>query len=237
MANSTRRTEEGSAAPRLQEGQHLGQREFHIAYDAMPDNYRAELLAGVVREPSPLSWDHGLNHMRVGWILESYAMHTPGLQCADNVTVILSDKDEVQPDVILRIAPECGGQTQNVKLKSRKSITDVLYIKGAPELVAEVACTSRNIDLHIKKQRYTAFGVLEYIVVRLKPERLYWFNLQENRQLSPDANGVFQSEVFPGLWIHTDALFRLDGKLTKSTLKNGLKSKEYKQFASKLKRI
>lgn len=234
MTKSSNRSDNASSPPGLQAGLRMSQSEFHKAYDEMPYSYRAELIAGVVREPSPVGYEHSMTHPRLTTIIDFYAIRTPGVEVADNGTVILSDKDEVQPDVILRILPDKGGRCRNVKIPSRKLDSAVSYMSGAPELVAEVAQSSRDLDLRLKKERYAVAGVLEYIVVCLRPKRLCWFNLQENRELEADAKGVFRSEVFPGLWIHDDALLRRDGELSLKTLEKGLKSKEHKHFVLKL---
>lgn len=226
------RAHKSSAPLILREGMTMHQDEFHRAYDAMPEYYRAELIAGVVREPSPLSYEHSVSHPQLAYLICHYAYSTRGLQICDNPTVILSDEDEVQPDVVLRIDPELGGQSGYVKLASQKSKSGCRYIKGAPELVAEVANTSRDIDLRVKKEQYAINGVSEYIVACLRPKRFYWFNLKENRELEPDSKGVFRSEIFPGLRIHGDALLKPDTDLAMHILKNGMRSKKYKQFAS-----
>ncbi len=207
----------------LHNGDRMSQKEFHSAYELMPEGYRAELLAGVVFEPSPLGYSHGKSHLRLGFLFESYVIATPGVEAADNATVILSDEDEVQPDLILRVARNRGGQSHAAK-----------YISGAPELVAEVAHSSRAIDLHLKKQRYAEAGVLEYIVLVLQPEKLYWFDLKNAAEYLADTSGVFRSVVFPGLWIHSQGLLELDHELTSSALCDGVRSAEHQQFVTQL---
>jgi len=116
-------------APHLFRGDRMTQKEFHSAYDEMPDGYRAELIAGLVHEPSPLGLPHGTIHSRLNSLLDAYTAITPGLQLADNATVILSKEDEVQPDLILRILPQYGGQSQNIVWKSRKLRKEVEYVQ------------------------------------------------------------------------------------------------------------
>ncbi len=55
------------------------------------------------------------------------------------------------------------------------------YIVGAPELVIEVARSSRSYDLNEKKAEYEQAGVLEYIVVELEPDRVHWFVRRDGR--------------------------------------------------------
>ena len=63
------------------------------------------------------------------------ATSTPGVQCGDNVSVRLDGANVVQPDALLRLRPEFGGQ-------SRTSSEG--YVEGAPELVVEIAATSAS---------------------------------------------------------------------------------------------
>lgn len=99
--------------------------------------------------------------------------------------------------------------------------------------MAEIAYSSRAIDLHLKKERYALAGVAEYIVVCLKPKRLYWFNLRRRSELEIRRN-IIRSEVFAGLWVHQNGLLNLDRKLMSETLSKGLKSREHKVFVEQL---
>ncbi len=203
----------------------MRQAEFHRVYQCMPSTVKAELVAGTVYVSSPLSRAHGNSHVRLTLLLGTYAVRTPGLECLDNTTVILSDEDEVQPDLSLLIAPECGGQAQHM-------IDD--YVSGAPELVAEVARSSRAIDLHGKRERYRLTGVKEYIVLCLRPKILFWFDLQAGCELKADEKSVLRSIIFPGLWLHAEALVNLDHSKAAATLDAGMSSPEYHAFAAKL---
>lgn len=226
MAVSKRSTNRDSQTIALCNGDRMLQSEFHTAYEQMPDGYRAELIGGIVFEPSPLGYSHGTNDIRLSYLLETYVIATPGVEAASNATVILGDEDEVQPDLVLRVANKCRGQSRAAK-----------YISGAPELVAEIAHSGRAIDLHIKKERYALAGVIEYIVVSLEPKKLYWFDLQRNSELATDVDGIVRSVVFPGLWIHCQGLLDLDHVPTTNALNLGLQSAEHKQFTTKLEKL
>ena len=58
------------------------------------------------------------------------------------------------------------------------------YLTGPPELVVEVARSSRKIDLGTKKKDYERAGVPEYVVVELDPDRVHWFVLRNGRYVS-----------------------------------------------------
>jgi Uma2 family endonuclease len=216
-----------SHLPPLEAGDHLDQATFHARYEAMPPDFRAELIGGVVIVPSPLRLEHGVSHALVmGW-LTHYWITTPGTQVWDNATAILGDDSEPQPDAALIIEPGSGGQT---------SVSKDGYAIGPPELIVEVASSSESIDLHRKRRDYERAGVLEYVVVVLRQHVVRWFVLQDGvyREVAADASGIFQSTVFPGLWLNASALLRLDGQQVMATLQHGLETPEHATFVRQL---
>ncbi len=61
--------------------------------------------------PSPVSAEHyGEPHFDFVTWLGVYRAHTPQVRGGDNATLRLDLDDEPQPDVYLRLLPECGGQ-------------------------------------------------------------------------------------------------------------------------------
>ena len=112
-------------------------------YEAMPPGTRAELIGGVVHMPSPVGHAHGRAQVPVIVWLDYYAENTPGVEVLDNATTILGWKSEPQPDVMLRVLPECGGRTQDQKG----------FVQGAPELVVEVARATRYVRPRSKADR------------------------------------------------------------------------------------
>ena len=213
-------------SPPLEAGQRLDRLTFHARYEAMPPETRAELIGGVVYMPSPLSIDHGDFDCLVSTWLTLYRRATPGVHASSNATVQLDDQGEPQPDVLLRIRPERGGQSR----------TEGKYIGGAPELIVEVAVTSRKIDLGPKFEDYRRAGVLEYVVVATDPAEVHWFVRREDRlePLLPGTDGVFRSEVFPGLWLNPDALLSDDVDRLIATLDQGLATPEHADFVARL---
>lgn len=211
----------------LHNGDQMKQPEFHFAYSNMPECYKAELIGGVVFEPSPVSYAHSRGDFIFSDLIAQYAKALKLIEVAPNATVILSEDDEVQPDILVRIPQELGGSSRLVGK----------YLHGAPEFVAEIAYTSRAIDLHLKKGRYAKGGVIEYVVLCIEPAKLYWFRLQENRELAPDDTGILRSIVFPGLWVHEGGLTSSDSELTDSVLSEGLKSSEFIGFKSQLEKL
>jgi hypothetical protein len=212
--------------PPLQAGQTLDQRTFHERYAAMPPGTWAELIGGVVHMPSPLFDDHGGTGDIVAYLLVHYLRFTPGLRSGGNVSTILGDDDEVQPDHQLRILPARGGRAQVVGG----------YVQGAPELVFEVSRSSKHIDLGPKKLEYERAGVPEYVVVELDPERVHWFRHEQGRYVehAPGPDGVFRSEVFPGLWLDPAALYAEDLDALIAALERGLATPEHAAFVARL---
>ena len=213
--------------PPLEAGDHVDQPTFHERYKAMPSAFRAELIAGVVIVPSPLSPGHGFYHALVmGWLV-NYGIATPGTKAGDNMTTILGETSEPQPDGALIIDPASGGQT---------GLSEDGYLTGPPELIVEVASSSASIDLHAKHRDYEQAGVLEYVVVVLRQGVIRWFVLQDGtyQELSADADGIFRSRVFPGLWLHANALLQLDGVTVMDVLRQGLATPEHAAFVQRL---
>ena len=210
--------------PVLDNGDRMTQTEFHRLYERMPEDVKAELIEGVVYVASPLGIEHGRRHVHLGTVLTLYEAATPGVQAVDNTTVILSGVDEPQPDLSLRMLPEFGGQTR----------TQGLYITGAPELIVEVAHSSRSIDLHAKRRTYARNGGIEYLVADLEANRLHWIDLRADQDLTADPDGVYRIRTFPGLWIDGPALFAYDITRLTATLNAGLASPEHVAFVAAL---
>jgi Uma2 family endonuclease len=122
--------------------------------------------------PSPLRFEkHAKPHACIiGW-LALYSAATPGVDLADNAAVRLDWDNEPQPDALLRIATEKGGQSH---------INEDDYVEGAPELIAEIASSSASYDLHDKLTAYRRNGVQEYIVWQVYDQKLDWFSLQSD---------------------------------------------------------
>jgi len=213
--------------PRLVHGQHLDQPTFHERYEAMPPDTRAELVGGIVYMPSPLSIDHGEEDNNVSGWLFYYKVFTPGVSGANDATVKLDPRGEPQPDCQLRIPKELGGQSY---------VDQEGYVAGAPELIVEVARSSRDYDLKQKKADYERAGVCEYVVVQLEPDRIHWFIRRRGRfrKLPPGPDGIYRSEIFPGLWLDPQALYGKDLVRLLKVLDEGLATPEHVAFLAKL---
>lgn len=212
----------------LEAGDRLTRAEFERRYTAMPNVKKAELIEGKVYMPSPVRLKlHGQPSRHLSGWLYAYEEATPGVLGADDTTVRLDQDNEPQPDGVLFIDPNCGGQTQ---------MSSDGFMEGAPELAVEVAASSASYDLGDKLQAYRRNGVCEYLVWRTLDREIDWFLLNEGsyESLPRDDRGRCKSQTFPGLWLDIPAM--LSGDLTKvrAALQDGLASEEHKAFVARL---
>jgi Uma2 family endonuclease len=212
--------------PPLVEGERLDQATFHERYEAMPPGTRAELIGGLVYMPSPVGVDHGRGSaVALAW-LARYEQATPGVETLDNVSAALDDRGEPQPDAVLRILPEYGGQTSD----------ETTLVRGSPELVVEVAVTSETTDLGPKRVDYERAGVREYIVVLAARNEVAWYRNVDGAlvRVASDDDGVFRSTTFPGLWLDPKALLARDWARLNATVDAGIATEEHRAFVDEL---
>ena len=156
-------------------------------------------------------------------LVETITTPVSGVLLLVTIGVRLDLDNEPQPDAVLMIEEQAGGQ-------ARLSEDD--YIEGAPELVAEIAASSAAIDLGDKKRAYRRNGIREYIVWQVFEQRLDWFYLQEGEYvpLPVDEDGVIRSQVFPGLWLAADDLLTGNMGRVLAVLQEGLAAPEHTVF-------
>ncbi|HTE17752.1 MAG TPA: Uma2 family endonuclease [Armatimonadota bacterium] len=212
--------------PPLENGAHLDQPTFHARYKAMPEHVRAELIGGIVFMASPVRQRHGRGTVAtIAW-LAGYEEATPGTEVLGDVTLILDDESQPEPDALLRILPEYGGHTR----------VEDGYVVGAAELVVEVAFATESIDLNRKLADYERAGIEEYVVVLVRAQEVRWFALEEGRYqpLEPDADGLFHSRRFPGLWLDPQALLRGDLARLRQVVQAGAATPEHAEWVARL---
>jgi len=214
-----------SLTPALQDGDKLTRDEFIAMWENLPDIKRAELVQGVVHMPSPVAAEHGdRENDAAGWTY-CYKVATPGCASGNNSTTFMLD-DAPQSDVNLRILPEYGG----------KSWIENKYLHGSPEMFVEISYSSEAHDLGPKLELYEQAGVQEYLVVSILRQEIRWHQLVNRKYelMQPDADGVWRSRVFPGLWL--DGAAMLDGNAPQvlAKLQEGLASDEHQKFVADL---
>lgn len=228
--------------PPLHNGDRLTRPEFERRYDAMPYLKKAELIDGTVSIPSP-DWPgpdgnlqmpspvsqvrHSHPHFKLLYWLGLYWGETPGTEGGDNGSIRLDLDNMPQPDAYLMISPGHGGQAR---------LGEDDFVEGTPELVAEVASSSVSFDLHAKLNVYRRHGAREYIVWRIRDGALDWFVLRDGRyeRLPLGADGLYRSEVFPGLWLDPEALIRGDRRAIKQAVQEGTATPEHAAFVARL---
>ncbi len=213
----------GGGRPPLHSGDRLTRLEFERRYEANPD-MKAELMEGVVVVSSPVHVRvHGLPHSVVMTWLGAFWAATPGVVVSDNTTLRLDRENVLQPDACLWI--ESSG---------RAWIDRADYLAGAPELVVEIAASSAAHDLHDKLRVYRRNGVQEYLVLAAYEQEVHWFNWQtgEDRVITPDADGILRSQLFPGLWLDPARFWQVDVAGLLAVLQQGLAGRESQQIKS-----
>ncbi|MGA7500006.1 MAG: Uma2 family endonuclease, partial [Isosphaeraceae bacterium] len=170
---------------------------------------------------------HGEPHAQILVWLGSYQAFTKGVIAADNASARLDLDNEPQPDALLMIDPERGGQAR---------ISDDDYVEGAPELVVEVGSSTIGIDLNLKLHVYRRSGVREYVVWRVQDRKIDWFVLHDGEfiPLDPDEKGHYRSTTFPGLWLDATALVAGDMAKVLDVVRQGLAAPEHAKFVSDL---
>ena len=159
------------SVPSLENGDRLARCEFERRYAARPEVKKAEVIEGVVYMPaSARATTHARPHYALITWLGVYSTATPGVTGADHAKVRLDLDNEPQPGVLLLQIDQGTG-------RSRVSGDD--YVKGAPELVAEIAASSASIDLHAKLAAYRRNGVRDHIVWCTQDKRGDWFELAD----------------------------------------------------------
>ena len=214
--------------PPLCEGEQLTREEFMRRWEAMPDLKFAELIDGIVHMPSPVSDIHGDFQIRISIWLDKYVMATAGCAVRANGTCLMSRKNVPQPDLALKILAEHGGQ----------SWMEGEYPGGAPELIVEISHTTGARDSGVKQRLYERGGVLEYLIVKSKKRQIVWNELVEGkyREIQPEADGVFRSRAFPGLWLNAKALWNNDRTALSAAIQQGAATPEHAEFVRKLAR-
>jgi hypothetical protein len=127
---------------------------------------------------------------------------------------------------MLRVLPECGGRTTS----------EGGYVRGTPELVVEVSRASRYVDLGPKLADYEQAGVLEYVVRALEPDDLIWMRQDGGRlvRVAPDADGLYRSTTFPGLWLDPGALLLGQTRRLREVVDLGLATPEHRAWLARL---
>jgi Uma2 family endonuclease len=191
----------------------------------MPEDFRAELIGGVVRVTPPADYPHGRCVLLLNGLLGTYEAATPGAEGAGRITLILGHESEPEPDLHLRFLPEYGGRSKE---------NEEQYLTGPPELVIEVADGTEAVELWQKLADYRDGGVREYLVFCVRPGELRAFPFGDGKQPTVMKDGTYRSTEFPGLWIDVAALVAKDVRRVLATGRAGIASDEHSRFVDGL---
>jgi Uma2 family endonuclease len=215
----------------LENGDRLNRYEFEKRSQTISKSQKAELIDGVVYIDRAVKYQgHGVPHgYMIGW-LASYVANTPGVELADNATVRLDLENAPQPDILLRIKTELGGQSR---------ISEDDYVEGAPELIIEIAGSSASYDLYDKLKVYHRHGVKEYIVWQVYEQKMDWFCLQEGEyiKLEADSSGLIESKNFPGLVLSIKEMLELNLAKVLAILNENINTEKHRDFIKKLNKV
>lgn len=207
----------------LQNGDRLSLAEFKRLYNQHPEIRRAELIEGVVYVASPVYFPHAqAQAAAIGW-LYLYHSQTPKTKVTGEQSVQLDADNEVQPDALLWLVDDVV-------------VNEDGLVIGAPNLVVEIAASTASYDLSVKKNIYRRNGVAEYLVFAAYEQQTHWFHLVEGQYqpIPADADGLYRSRTFPGLWLNHDAFWRSDTPALLATLNAGLQSEAHAAFIETL---
>lgn len=209
-------------------GQLLHREEFERRWDESPQIKYAELIDGIVRVNGPVKATHGRTLAWLSTWLVSYEMETPGVFSCGPVSVRLDESNMPLPDSTLMIDPQRGGNCR---------ISEDDIVEGAPELICEVTTDSTSFDLSAKLGLYERCSVQEYLVWRTIDRAIDWFELRNGRyQRTIRRDGLYQSQVFPGLWLRPEDAINGRLKAIRQTLQQGCSSAEHLAFVRRLHR-
>jgi Uma2 family endonuclease len=215
--------------PLLFDGQRLDQPTFHELYLQTPENFRAELIDGVVYlRNGRVSFTHGRPHASLMGLLAMYSIDTPGTSGLGRSTMLLGPWSEVEPDVSLLIDPDSGGRTRENEQE---------FLENCPELIVEIASDDTlQRDMNAKKSVYERAGASEYLILDVPNREFRWFARRgvSFELLSADGDGILRSGAFPGLWLDSVAFLRDDHQAVVATLRRGLQSPEHADFVARL---
>jgi Uma2 family endonuclease len=212
--------------PPLVHRERLDQPTFHARYSAMPPEFRAELVDGVVviRERRVRA-RHGTTSAALVYALVRYEQYTPGVSVALRVSTILGDADELHPDVSVRLR---GGQC---------CVGEDDLLHGCPDLVCEIVDReTESHDLIAKRSAYDRHGAREYLAVLVHAGRHISFVRRSAGLVEeePAPDHLWRSRAFPGLWLDPVALLAGDLNRLAVVLEQGVATPAHAAFAAEL---
>ncbi len=183
---------------------------FLACWEQIPELKHAELIDGLVHVPLPIGRLQSRLDCHIVTLLTRYADHTPGCTSGHNATWLMLESSP-QPNAFL----------------GRNVVPQGEFCAEAPELAVEVCETNTEVDFGPKLALYQRAGVQEYITIETLLPKIIWRQLVNGsyQAIQPDADGIYRSPEFPGLWLDSAALWADDGLRLTATLQAGIASR------------
>ena len=170
-------------------------------YLQWPDDERWEIIDGIAYAMSPAPQiEHQKISMNLSRIVSTALFGNPCVLLAAPCDVVLSDRDVVQPDLLVVCDPN--------KITER-------CIRGAPDLVIEILSPSSAAWDHREKRfLYEKYGVKEYLVIDPVGQCAHRYVLGENGKYG--ASEIFDSQqeiplqTLPGIFLPLWTVFGLE---------------------------
>ncbi len=161
------------------------------------DNVRRELIDGdLLVSASPNTRHQIISHRLTLALGNHLAENRGGVVFTAPYDVVLSDRDVVEPDLILVVDTQSDIVTQ-------------ANIQGVPALLVEIVSDPR-VDRVRKRDLYARFGVPEYWIADPDADRIEVHRLVDNRYGKPEIlepGETLQTDLLPGLRIDVAGLF------------------------------
>jgi Uma2 family endonuclease len=163
------------------------------------DGLRRELIDGELFVSAAPSTRHGWASLQLAVALVEYTREHGGIVFHAPTDVFFSDETVLEPDVLL------------VTAEHVERVEDP-FVRGAPDLVVEVASPStRRYDLVRKRRVYEREGVAEFWFVDLESERVEVYRAGPDGFSGPtvvEREGDLMTSLLPGFTLGVAQLLR-----------------------------
>ena len=210
------RTRPSQSLPSLENGDRMTQEEFHRRYEAYPDDVKIELIGGTVYVASPMRTPQGELTWKLIIPLDFYVETDPRRPRRRRRHRHPRGEERAATGPALAPAP-----------RIRRAVGDFderRYLVAAPEFIAEVAHSTRALDLNQKRKTTSRQGFRNTSSFASRRKHFTGSTSLPNGKLKADKQGLWKSRVFPGLWLDQAALFALDSARLRAAVQKGIAS-------------
>lgn len=165
------------------------------------ENHHVEWVDGRVVPMAPVGTEHGGVAVFLTTLLNVWVQH-------HHAGTLLCEP------VNMKTGPNLPGRSPDVLFVANENLTRVkkTYTDGPADLAVEVVSPeSRSRDRGEKFYEYEQGGVREYWVIDPERRQAVFYQLGADgiyRPIAPNAQGMYESAVLPGLWLHVAWLWQ-----------------------------